>query len=252
MPGSADLRLQAGQSTVLDLGENTTGHVQADLAFGAIQVSLSEARRYLQPGGDIPAGRGFSFGRDDNPDGRVINFQRGRSASTLHGGYRYLLVQAKRATMIHSLHVRTAYLEPNPRAAWFESSNPRLNAIWDASVHTLALSTARGPNGWVMTDGAKRDRLIWAGDLQAESLSAPYVSREFLGAVKRSLGLLACYQAPDGYIPMSAFPNAACGQPVNDPIGLMGPDVLPSYTPAWISALANYYLASGNAAEVVP
>lgn len=126
---------------------------------------------------------------------------------------------------------------PNPRAytGYFHSSSSTLNRIWYAGAYTLQLSTLdpkegsaiidlnrntdhnTSPTGsWfsnftiargtaVTTDGAKRDRMVWPGDM---SIAAPgiAVSTFDMLAVRNALDILFEHQYPDGAMPYAGPP----------------------------------------------
>lgn len=237
-------------SQVVDFGENSSGNVIVHVRSGRVTISYSESRRNLRPGGDM--GSTASFGRDD-ARGRSDTFGPGRHRTRLRGGIRYALLEGN--ARIKKLAINPVMIPPAPSVQGFYSSSRLLNQIWSAGVRTLELSTARGREGWVVTDAPKRDRLIWIGDLEMESLSGAYVSRQYNRALDRSLLLFACQQWPSGYVPMTLFVNATCqGQSTdpdgptktNDPVGLLGDGVLPAYTAALVSTTKERFMFNGN------
>jgi hypothetical protein len=62
----------------------------------------------------------------------------------------------------------------------------------------------------VLTDGAKRDRLVWAGDM---SIAVPgiAVSTNDLIPVKNALDSLMILQSPEGLLPYAGFPFYQAG-----------------------------------------
>lgn len=132
---------------------------------------------------------------------------------------------------------------PNPRAytGYFDSSSPLLNRIWYAGAYTLQLSTIdpregsalidynrpidhnNSPTGsWysnftiapgnvVTTDGAKRDRMVWPGDM---SIAAPgiAVSTYDMLAVRNALDTLFNHQYGDGSLPYAGPPMGYGGE----------------------------------------
>lgn len=127
--------------------------------------------------------------------------------------------------------------QPNGRAytGYFHSSSALLNRIWYANAYTLQLATIdptqgsalipanrvvdhnRSPPGsWysnftvargtaVVTDGAKRDRLVWPGDLYV-AVPAIAVSSGDMLAVRNALDVLFRHQYEDGSIPYAGPP----------------------------------------------
>jgi len=85
----------------------------------------------------------------------------------------------------------------------FLSSDPILNKIWYGAAYTLHTTTIPQTDGpMVITDGAKRDRTMWFGDLSA-SLPNYYFSTSEAPYMLNSLTLLRCSQSSDGYIATS-------------------------------------------------
>ncbi|KFX89044.1 hypothetical protein V490_07265 [Pseudogymnoascus sp. VKM F-3557] len=126
---------------------------------------------------------------------------------------------------------------PNPRAytGYFSSSSSVLNRVWYAGAYTLQLSTIdpreggasidynaivdgnKSPVGsWysnftissgttVTTDGAKRDRMIWPGDM---SIAVPGIAVSTLDmvSVRNALDTLFAHQYGDGGLPYAGPP----------------------------------------------
>jgi hypothetical protein len=115
-----------------------------------------------------------------------------------------------------------------PTVGSFSCSDERLNAIWRMSVRTCQLSAipARkeplhvvstlkpakdvwlGPSYAYLADGAKRDRLVWSGDLwwaqrnmyAAYGYDSPYMPG--------SLRMLAENRTPEGYVQACPYPES--------------------------------------------
>jgi hypothetical protein len=116
----------------------------------------------------------------------------------------------------------TPYLgTPSSYAGWFESSDAQLNQYWyDASyTNELITDTFRpddiDPRGAdspgldgkvVLTDGAKRDRDPYVGDI-AVSGRTDYLTHAVGAAAKNVLADLADHQRADGWIPPASINN---------------------------------------------
>lgn len=115
-----------------------------------------------------------------------------------------------------------------PKVGSFDCSDSRLSAIWRMSVRTCELSSvpARkkpihvvsslkpacdvwlGPSYAYLADGAKRDRLVWSGDLwwsqrnmyAAWGYDSPYMPG--------SLRMLAENRTPEGYVQACPYPES--------------------------------------------
>lgn len=132
---------------------------------------------------------------------------------------------------------------PNPRAytGYFYSSSHLLNRIWYAGAYTLQLSTIdpkegsalidynrrldhnQSPRGtWysnftiskgksVTTDGAKRDRMVWPGDM---SIAVPgiAVSTHDMESVRNALEVIFDHQYSDGSLPYAGPPMGYGGE----------------------------------------
>jgi hypothetical protein len=132
---------------------------------------------------------------------------------------------------------------PNPRAytGYFSSSSNLLNRIWYAGAYTLQLTTisplegcslldynGRGEqNGspvgsWysnftisngsaVTTDGAKRDRMVWPGDM---SIAVPGIAMSTydMVAVRNALDTLFAHQYGNGELPYAGPPMGSGGE----------------------------------------
>ncbi|OAF61937.1 hypothetical protein VC83_01396 [Pseudogymnoascus destructans] len=126
---------------------------------------------------------------------------------------------------------------PNPRAytGYFSSSSTVLNRVWYAGAYTLQLSTIVPTQGgasidynaivdgnkspvdsWysnftisngtsVTTDGAKRDRMVWPGDM---SIAVPGIAVSTLDmvSVRNALDTLFAHQYGDGSLPYAGPP----------------------------------------------
>ncbi|MDT4911199.1 MAG: hypothetical protein QOC66_327 [Pseudonocardiales bacterium] len=118
--------------------------------------------------------------------------------------------------------------DPAAYAGWFLSSDNELNKLWYAGAYTVQMNTwmsdtakswpyANGeadhsdaqiphadPQQEVILDGAKRDRVVWQGDLAVQA-PVTYLSTGDVAAVDNSLTSLAAQQLPDGYMPAESL-----------------------------------------------
>src|SRR5207237_9218243 len=95
----------------------------------------------------------------------------------------------------------------------FLSSDDLLNRIWYAGAYTLHLDTYGNPargDKFAITDGAKRDRLVWIGDLGIEGPSALYGVRQMPVYLRRSLQMFTCQQYGSGFIPQVSEVDVNC------------------------------------------
>ena len=129
-----------------------------------------------------------------------------------------------------SLNFQAAPKQTDPAAyrGWFLSSSNDLNKLWYAGAYTVQLDTwlSNTAKSWpyatdeadhsdaqipyadprqeVILDGAKRDRVVWQGDLAVEA-PVTYLSTGDIGAVDNSLTSLADQQLSDGYVPAESL-----------------------------------------------
>jgi hypothetical protein len=168
------------------------------------------------------------------------------------GGFRYLWLYPEHPGRVTVREVSVDYTPHRPGGpddcGYFLCSDERLNRIWFAGLHTMEMCTvspARGgidgrhPIGrgdWVLVDGAKRDRLIWTGDLGPMG-AGTYVGTGNGAAVRDSLSSLAYFQMKNGYIP-ACSPGPLPGRVAS---GFFG-----DYTAWWVVCLYQYYLHTGD------
>lgn len=164
-------------------------------------------------------------------------------AKYLRGAFRYLTVVSNTSATVplHSLRVNfTAAPMQNLRgySGWFHSDDELINKIWYAGAYTNQLCTIDPAHGdalvhlgsisstdnislphtdtwWsnytitngssTITDGAKRDRLVWPGDMSI-ALESIAVSTGDLYSIQMGLESLLVLQKPDGQLPYAGRP----------------------------------------------
>ncbi len=104
------------------------------------------------------------------------------------------------------------------KKGYIKTSDETLNKILDTAVYTCELNAQDG----VIWDGIKRDRLVWAGDLNSEILTLSYMYGNIVH-VKNSLRILR-----------QTTPNSVW---MNN---------IPSYSAWWVLNLADYYRISAD------
>lgn len=150
------------------------------------------------------------------------------------GGFRYLtlFLDGPGSVTLNdvSLDFQAAPLQADPAAyqGWFLSSSNALNKLWYAGAYTVQMDTwmsntakswpyttgeadqadaqipGADPQQEVIMDGAKRDRVVWQGDLSVEA-PVTYLSTDDIAAVDNSLSSLAGQQLPDGFVPAESL-----------------------------------------------
>lgn len=83
-----------------------------------------------------------------------------------HTGYRFIRVDNADDVTISVIQIYGTYEHSGKHISGeFSCSDSKLNAIWDTGVRTLYLN-----NNDLITDGIKRDRLVWIGDMHPETI----------------------------------------------------------------------------------
>jgi hypothetical protein len=252
---------------ILDLGINTGGYVEVAITKTDgtdVHLGYSEARRFLTPDGDIAAGDP-SLGNDDNPGSRNDDITAAGNwrSPGIRGAERWISVQLQSAgtVSIDYVRVREEHLHPTVAdyTGRFLSSDDLLNRIWYSSIYTYTLDSFKDLRpghtygNVVVTDGAKRDRMIWLGDLVVENMLGDYALRQAPRVIRDSISAFACEQLPDGEISMASQIDSVCpGKP--DPFVYSAPELgpatsasgLPEYTLWWVIAVHDYDLFTGD------
>jgi hypothetical protein len=141
----------------------------------------------------------------------------------------------------------TPYLgTPGTYRGWFESSDPQLNRYWYDASYTNELITdtfrpddvdPRGADSptldgkLVLTDGAKRDRDPYVGDVFVSGVT-DYLTHDVGAAARNVLADLADHQRGDGWIPPASIANYTL--PLFD------------YPMYWVTASWDYVLYTGD------
>ncbi|MCC4313887.1 alpha-L-rhamnosidase C-terminal domain-containing protein [Streptomyces malaysiensis] len=273
-----------GARLVIDLGVLAGGYVELGVrrASGApIRASYAEARQYLGPDGDAdpdPGGffhQGRTLGTDDDPDGRADVHAPPRRPTVLRspglrGSQRYIAItlDGPGSLTLDFVRVRQTTF-PGAYDGHFLSSDAVLNRAWYASAYGLDLSTARGrrtgagrDRPWVVMDGPKRDRTVYAGDLQLVALAAYQQGGAYRRVLRDTINLFACQQLPDGTLPATSLIDVPCepgnpGPPDGSPPGFEPPGEagkvrLDGFTLLWVVSVADYLRFTGDRAFVEP
>jgi hypothetical protein len=227
LSGQATRLTGNGSAVTLDFGKEVGGIVT--LAFAgssdagqSVGLAFTESSQSVGNSSDASAG---------GTDGAIYAAVGGASSYTmpsdkLRGGFRYLTLFLNSTGWVDingvSLNFTAAPGASNPSAYpdYFCSNDALLNQIWYAGAYTAQLATidpTQGrvyppvSSGWennavvgvgseVLTDAAKRDRSVWAGDLGI-SVPTVYVSTDDMLAVRNSLTTLYGIQKPTGELP---------------------------------------------------
>lgn len=229
LSGSATTLRGQNSYVVLDFGKEIGGIVSfqtGNVSDGEQSVALAFSESSLYTGLVSDRSNGGS-----GPDGFlamnvVSQCEFVVPDAKLRGGFRYLTIGLATNGAVEltgvSLRFTAAPTFTDLRAykGSFESNDDLLNRIWYAGAYTVQMDTIdpnqgrtapAPPSGWannghngsgttILTDGAKRDRLVWPGDL---GISAPtaYVSTGDTLSVKNALDTLFNMQDSAGGLP---------------------------------------------------
>lgn len=222
--------LLSGQSTrlsgnssyvVVDFGKEVGGIVTLTFAASSdssqsVGLAFSESSSNIGTNSDASSGGGT--------DGAIYAPVSGAGSYTmpsdkLRGGFRYLTLFLNSSGWVDidgvslDFTAEPAMNDPATYPDYFYSNDSLLNKIWYAGAYTVQLDTidpTQGrvwpapSSGWenngtvgvgseVLTDGAKRDRSVWPGDMGV-SLPTEYVSTDDLVATRNSLTTIYQHQ----------------------------------------------------------
>lgn len=229
-------------SVTLDFGKNVAGLVSLDITSASsssavLSVTFTESSLWISSEySDATGNSGFD---------RPLWFNVGKGAGTYtpptefqRGAFRYLTVASNNSAtvVLDALRVNlTSAPDQNLRGytGWFHSDDELINKIWYAGAYTNQLCTIEPTagdsitsqsedivlpemNAWynnytitngtsTITDGAKRDRLVWPGDM-AISLESIAVSTGDLYSIRMGLESLFILQQADGRLPYAGTP----------------------------------------------
>lgn len=246
---------------VYDFGQEVGGKVEltADATSGSpvLNLAFSESAQFLTTASD--------FSQD--PPGvatetHAFPLERGRQTVTdpvIRGGFRYLMVylSAPGAVDLSGLQLHFTADPANPDLRGYKgaflSSDDTLNRLWYAGAYTVQMSTIDprtgrpypaqpgpvrndaviGDGDTVISDGAKRDRMIWGGD-NAVSDPVSYLTTGQSAPAANAISFMAKGQFASGQIPGVYLP----GSGYNSGWG--------EYAAWWIQNLWTHYLYTGD------
>lgn len=238
-PSSSGATFNGVSSVTYDFGKNIAGLVslgvgESSAADAFLGVTFTESSLWISSEGcdatgnsglDVPLWFNVGAGADTyTPEDKYMR-----------GGFRYLTVVSNTSATVPltSLSIDfTAAPTQDLQAytGWFHSDDELINRVWYAGAYTNQLCTIPPANGdsivsqatdiewnqWynnititngssTITDGAKRDRLVWPGDM-AISLESIMVSTGDLYSIKNGLESLYALQLEDGMLPYAGTP----------------------------------------------
>ena len=257
---------------VLDFGRDVGGtpRLEAVAASGTprLRVAYSETQAGLSVTGDGPqTTNNFDSGDPFRFDDYVVSSRETVTGTYIQGGERYELVTllTPGSVSLRSVGLRDGSTPVTARSVrgWFLSSSDILNRIWYAGVVTAGLvddpAGTRGNQASavndqpLLLDGAKRDRAVWAGDLDLTDRTVFDALNPI--AVKSSLALLFAHPSSAAVLlaPASQDPHGAGPLPgVCSPFTAAAQCYFYSATYSMLDVvdLGGYLLATGDRAFV--
>ncbi len=264
LSGTATLLQGTNSYIVLDFGKEVGGIVTLHFSAASdagqqVGLAFSESSQYVGTASDASNGGSGADGAIYGAAVAGTNYT--MPAAKLRGGFRYLTVFMSTSGWVHldnvSLAISFAPGKANPAAYsnYFYSNDALLNQIWYAGAYTVQTNTIDpaqgrvwGPpaSGWnnnaivgvgssVLSDGAKRDRTVWPGDMGI-SVPTQYVSTNDLVSTKNSLTTMYNAQQASGELPYA-------GPQVN----FYGSDTYHLWT---LLGTSSYYSYSGDLAYI--
>ena len=223
--------LGSGGRVTLDFGQEVGGTVTVHATgTGQLGMAFAESSAYIDVTSDA------TTGGSRNRDGAITVDVAGPTDYTTplplqRGGFRYLTLFLAAGTSVSvdkvSVHYTAAptMADPSAYANYFYSSDDLLNRVWYAGAYTVQTNTIDPTQGrtwpapdalWsntgiagvgtsILTDGAKRDRTVWPGDLGI-AFPAAYVSTGDTESTRNALTTMFDHQSSSGALPYSGPP----------------------------------------------
>ncbi len=225
----------AHSAVVLDFGKDVGGLVTLSFAGASgtgqrVGLAFTESSLYIGENSDDSSGTVNSGPGTDGALYADVDGAGGYTMPTdkLRGGFRYLTVFLATSGWVDLNGVSLAFTavpgmaDPQAYPNYFSSNDPLLNQIWYAGAYTVQLDSIdphqgrvwpAPATGWennadvgvgvsVLTDGAKRDRTVWPGDM-AVSLPTEYVSTNDVASTRNALTTLYQHQRASGELGFS-------------------------------------------------
>jgi alpha-L-rhamnosidase len=224
LSGSADPGRPAsfGSSILIDFGREMFGSVR----FGVVSVAVGELAR-------LRVRLGESVGEAEAPQGCYCDFDRvasvgsGQPIESGPSGFRFLRLDLLDVsnTVELALPEALAIERDLPLLGAFESSDDRLNRIWEAGARTVHLCMQD-----LIWDGIKRGRTVWAGDLHPA-----------LAVIAAAFGPQPVVAASLDWLQQDTSRRPGRLEWMND---------IPAYSLWWVISLAEWYLSTGDRADL--
>jgi len=274
LTGAATAIVGNGAYLTLDFGKEVGGYVTLTFAAASdanqsVGLAFSESSLYVGVDSDRSNGGG-------SPDGALTAAVPGASQYTvprpfIRGGFRYLTIFLRSAGWVHLSGVSLAF-SPDPNRAvpnqypnYFYSNDDTLNRVWYAGAYTFQTNLVRNDEGrvwppvstlWnngatigelgnvVLTDGAKRDRVVWPGDMGI-AVPTGFVSLFETVAARNSLQTIYNHQSSAGELGYAGPPLLFGGSDTYHMWTLYGTDAYYQYSgdKAWVDSIWPRFVA---------
>ncbi|KAK8855744.1 glycoside hydrolase family 78 protein [Apiospora arundinis] len=233
------------KAIVFDFGYEVGGVATIDYTVssteegGTIGLAFTEAKNWIGPVSDS------STGLYDNPEVAIYANNKGTGdfsyvmpVENLRGGFRYMTVFTTKdmSVEIHNVSLEITFQPTwsNLRAyqGYFHSSDDLLNKIWYSGAYTLQTNSIHpatgrawpaptngtwlengmlGPGNTILTDGAKRDRTVWPGDMGVAVPAAFYSTGDIESTRNALQSLYELQDSSTGQLPFAGKPLRATG-----------------------------------------
>lgn len=213
-----------GAALLVDFGGELHGGVQIGIGVNS-KKSMGTSRLRLRFGESVAEAMSeVGGGKNATNDHALRDFEQlvpaFGSIEVGNTGFRFLRIDNCEDGEVGIEFVRAVSLmRPFRRLGSFNSSDERLNRIFDTAVRTVQLCCQD-----YVWDGIKRDRLVWMGDMHPETMAILAVFGD-VAAVPETLDYMAEVTPPDRWM-----------------------NTIATYTLWWIRNLAEWYRFTGDRA----
>jgi hypothetical protein len=194
-------RIPLSSPVILDFGREVSGQLRLQ-GRGTVRLLFSEGAIFRETGDSTGSGDGGSFDpsaatRPDPPTRLTLSPDSLAAPSKQRGGFRYVSVSdgggdAGTSELVGAeLQFDAHTFDPEALPGAFRSTDAELDRAYWCGVYTASLcvvqsglgaaaeNTPLGAAPELVVDGAKRDRLLWAGDLVVTDRTLETVSGDF-------------------------------------------------------------------------
>ena len=211
---SDELKLNAGESIVLDFGDHYVGYLHYTMNhFGDIQIC------------DSPVTLRFRFGEfpleiTKNPEDyqgslgcgwlqnevRSIVFAPYTGVLERRYAFRYLKIE-RMDNAVFPISLSNIFADTVSAVSIDDVKTFTASDAVENKIYHMSLKTLKECEQDVFEDGPKRDRRLWIGDLRLQAM-ADYFTFQNKDLVKRCIYLFAAYRTEEGLVAPCVFPDS--------------------------------------------